>query len=198
MEQEQKNTLQELEEAGSDLPQMLQRNTMRVPEGYFDTLEAAIIAQTTAARAPEVEKGRSLRMWMMLAAASVIVVLGIALLLQQKPEESLAMQFAGMSDQELDAYINEQIASISTEEIYQYLSEEIHTIEASDIMTTQLMDGTDASDHFQESMHEQVYPVGENGLSEPALLDEDMMDEIDDALLQEYLNNAAIFEDMAL
>lgn len=103
-----------------------------------------------------------------------------------------------MSDAELDNYINEQIASLSSDDIYNYLSEEIHSIEASDILSTELVGATDADEHFQEAMHEQVYPSTENGTQGPAILDEELLEDIDDVLLQEYLNNAAIFEDMAL
>jgi hypothetical protein len=198
MEQEQKNTLQELEDAGSNLPEVLQRNTMRVPDGYFDTLEESIMAATIATKAPEVQKGRSLRIWPMLAAASVIVVVGAIIWQRNNAMVSPEMQFAQMSDAELDTYIDEQIASLSSDEIYNYLSEEIHAIEASDILNSDLMDATDAAAHFQESMHEQVYPINEGGQTEPTLLDEELWKDVDDALLQEYLNNAAIFDDMAL
>lgn len=199
MEQEQKNTLQELEDAESTLPELLRRNTMRVPEGYFEGLEDRLFNQVIAAEAPKSQTGKSLRMWMYIsAAASVLIVAGIVFLQRNAANHSLEMQFAKMSDAELDNYINEQIASLSSDDIYNYLSEEIHSIEASDILSTELVGATDADEHFQEAMHEQVYPSTENGTQGPAILDEELMEGIDDVLLQEYLNNAAIFEDMAL
>ncbi|HNM30535.1 MAG TPA: hypothetical protein PKN40_12260 [Chitinophagales bacterium] len=199
METEQKNTLQELEDAGSTLPELLRRNTMRVPEGYFEGLEDRLINQVIAAEAPKSQTGKSLRMWMYIsAAASVLIVAGIVFLQRNTANHSLEMQFAKMSDAELDNYINEQIASLSSDDIYNYLSEEIHSIEASDILSTELVGATDADEHFQEAMHEQVYPSTENGTQGPAILDEELLEDIDDVLLQEYLNNAAIFEDMAL
>lgn len=195
MQTEREHIHNELREAGSKLGDLLQRDTMRTPEGYFESLEAAILAKTVEKDQKGGPRFRILN-YVSAAAAMVLLAIGLWWTTGRDAAQPLHMQLAAMNDAELDAFMDEQLAMISYEELYLYLENDVQSIETNDLFSTELMDETSAGEKMQADLQEQVF-TDAPAVSE-ALLEPHELETIETEELQEYINNELLFEDLGL
>lgn len=186
----------ELKEEGSTLPELLRRDTMRVPDGYFEDLEGAILDQTVNRQSKRTRVIFMRRITIAAAAAVVILFIGIKLFRTEPVTSDLPLALAAMEEAELETYIQTQVDAISYEEIYTYLTNNVQSIEPADLFTSEFVDAGEVSTTMHEELHEQVFT--EVSPDDETILEDRIMDDIDASTIQEFLNNEALFDDWAL
>lgn len=199
---EKENINQEMGSLSDLLNEHMHEDLLQVPEGYFEQLENEILQKTIYALP---KKGRLIRMNAFKYAAAVAAVLMVVFFgikwLGNNSRPTLEVQLANMSDQEIDQYIDEQLALLSYEDLHSYIAENISDIETEMLFTTNFIDDATAEEKITGDVHEQVIQSSEIKsvkVSDGSLLDEELLKQLDDQTLQDYLNDETIFDDFAL
>ncbi len=188
------------------LKSQLNNDTMRVPEGYFESLEQdifnklaneQIVEKTLEKKSPIVKR---LFMLTAVAAAITIAFFGINWLVESNAH-SIGVEFAKMSDAELDTYMTEQIASLSIDDLYGYLNQNVNQLNTEILFNSTYADAQQIDKSITDELHEQVLDadvLNEVVAAPSTVNDEKLLEIIDDELLQEYLNDATLFENLGL
>lgn len=194
MLQEPNHIHEELKAAGSKLDSLLRKDTMRVPDGYFEQLEARLM------EVPDLEKpaGRVFRLkWLSIAAAAMVtIVIGGYFLMRDKTAQPLHMELAEMDSDELDAWYDAQLASISYEELYAYLEEGVSALETSDLFSTDFADTASITHQLHDQIEEQVH-TGTTA-DETKILEDHYIETIGEDAIEMFLHEEFILEDIGL
>lgn len=193
MGNEREHIHRELEQAQSDLHRLLQRDTMRVPNGYLESM------QDTLLRIPEQQKGGSTRRllrWAYAAAAVVVIGLCVKVFWFQRTEQPLHIALAEMDNRELDAYFDAQLAALSYEELYDYLNNSVQAFETNDLFETQFADTADVRQLLYDHIEEQVFTdaVQEEG----KMLEDHMIETVGEEAIDAFINSEFILDDLGL
>lgn len=189
------------------LKQQINPNTLRVPEGYFDALEASIKDRlNTEATADLVKHNkptiiRKLIIVTAIAATVTAIFLSVNLFLQNRTNNVLNIALANMSDNDLDAFMNTQLAALSPDDIYGYLNENIGQVNAVEILNNSFSGNEQIDASITDNLQEQVLDTdvlkavmqSDEGSTEGKLLES-----VDEELLEEYFNNAMLFDHLGL
>ncbi len=178
------------------------RHSMQVPEGYFEDLERNILQKTiysgTAVPEAKIIRIKWTRILLAVAAISAVAYFGLHFLLtnDQRP---LEIRLAEMSGAEIDNFMEEQLAGLSYDDLHNYIADNITQIQTEMLFTTDFIDDASALDKITEDVHDQIlHPEVEQETINGSLLDEELLKQIDDQELQDYLNDATLFDDFAL
>lgn len=188
----------ELEEAGSFLSPATKKD-LEIPAGYFEQLEKEILAKTisTENKKAKVVRMRWVRYAISVAAAAAVVFMGINFINDQK--QSPEIQFAKMSDAELEAYLDKQIASLTADDLHNYIKNNINDIEAVLFAETELIDNESLNNQLNAEINLQILSDEDlNKETEEPLLDKELLDQIDDETIEQLLNDESMFDDFAL
>jgi uncharacterized HAD superfamily protein len=188
------------------LKSQLKNDTMRVPDGYFEHLEQDIFNNLANEQLVEKKLDKKSpivkRLFMLTAVAATITIafFGINWLVKSNAH-NIGVEFAKMSDAELDTYMNEQIASLSIDDLYGYLNQNVSQLNTAVLFNAAFENTHQIDESITGDLHEQVLDADVlNAVveSEPSINDKKLLDAIDDELLQEYLNDATLFENLGL
>ncbi len=198
---EKQNIKRELEELNSILKDMTEKEGLNFPVGYFEQLEADILDKTIYAGKEIKEDKKIIRIsWLKyvsgIAAVFVLVFIGIKLFGDK--DESLEMQLAKMDNKEINNFIDEQIASISSEELQNYLIQNVEDIETELLFETEFISDASVTEKMSEDLNEQILHETLSPETKNNLLDEELLKQLDDQTIQDYLNDAALFEDLGI
>jgi len=193
MREDRKNIASEFTAHQSDLNSLLSKHTLPVPEGYFEQLAESL------ATIPQQQTGRVRNMYLVrfaVAAAAVFLVVYAGIRLFSPEPGTLYTRIAEMDDAELDAFMQEQLEALTYDELIAALDEEIIQVETEDFFATNFSDTAAMTETLHAVIHEQVFvhTVEESQVNK--VLEEHYFDAIEDAELQEYLNNEAFFDDL--
>ena len=116
-----------MEPINDKLDKQLKEQQLLVPEGYFEQLEQDIFKATTGVKQIEITARKQpvivkrLIIVTAVAASIALVYIGVNLFSKDKITR-LGVQFAEMTDTEINNYMDEQIASLSYDDLYGYLN----------------------------------------------------------------------------
>lgn len=189
----------ELNELGSFLSKA-RKEDPEIPAGYFEQLENEILEKTIFGKQ---EKSRIIRITRIKYAASIAAVFAIVFIgirfYHARNDQSLAMQFAKMSDAELDTYLTNQIASISADDLHTYITNNINEIEAGLFAETELIDNETMNSRLNSEVNLQILSDEDlNNENNTPLLDQKLLDQIDEETIEQLLNDESMFDDFAL
>ncbi len=198
---ENQNIKDELQELKSSLKDMPNDEGLNFPIGYFEQLESDILDKTIYAER-EIKKDKRIihLTWLKYVSgiAAVFVLVFIGFKLFGDKTDSLEMQLAKMDKTEIDNFIDEQIASISSEELQNYLLQNVEDIETELLFETDFISDASAAEKISEDVNEQIMQETSSSQKNENLLDEELLKQLDDQTIQDYLNDAALFEDLGL
>lgn len=183
----------EMEQEHSELHQLLQRETMRVPDGYLESLQDSFL------RIPEQQKGgttRRLYFWAYAAAAVVVLGLCVKVFWFPRTEQPLHIALAEMDSQELEAYFDAQLAALSYEELYDYLNNSVQAFETNDLFETQFADTADVRQLLYDHIEEQVFT--DAALEEEKMLEDHMIETVGEEAIDAFINSEFILDDLGL
>ncbi len=201
MSNEREHINKELNELESMLHLPANEEGLNVPIAYFETLENEILNKTVYAEkeVSNAVKLRAIPLWKYIsgiAATGLILYFGLQMF--ASPKESLEMQLAKMNTSELDNFISQQIAAISESELHNYLLDNVNDIETVLLFETEFISDATLEQKTTAEVNAQVLSAEKNSIIKVNLLDENLLDQLDDETLQDYLNNAALFDDLGL
>lgn len=192
-----------MEPINENLNRKLKQNTMRVPDDYFTNLEQSIFEKTIGTEAEQIKKTPVIKRIMIITAIAATVTaiyFGVSFF-GKDSNTKLAIQLAEMSDTELNNYMDDQIAALSYDDLYGYVAQHVDDISTNAIFNSafELPAQSDAS--LTNDLHEQV--LDQDVLNQiidktEINLEPTLMDSIDEEILQEYLNDATLFEHLGL
>jgi hypothetical protein len=192
-----------MEPENDKIRSLLNKDTMRVPESYFKQLEIDLNKQIDSLPLQKSSSNsvvKQLTIILAVAATVTIAFIGINYLFKSN-ESQLGMAFAEMSDGELDAYMNNQIASISADDVYGYFTQNVHQLNTDLLFNSTYSNAEQLDASITNHLHEQVLDNDALNavIEKPITSDDDkLLETIDDELLQEYLNDATLFENLGL
>lgn len=195
-----------MEPINDKLNQQLKEQQLLVPEGYFEQLEQDIFKATTGVKQIEITARKQptlikrLIIVTAVAASIALVYIGVNLFIKDKITR-LGVQFAEMTDAEINNYMDEQIASLSYDDLYGYLNTNVDDLSTDVLFASTYSDAGQIDESITGELHEQVLDQDVmNSIIDqsPIMLDETIMDSIDNELLQEYFNDATLFENLGL
>lgn len=195
-----------MEPINDKLNKQLKEQQLLVPEGYFEQLEQDILKATTGVKQIEITAHKQptlikrLIIVTAVAASIALVYIGINLFSKDKITR-LGVQFAEMTDAEINNYMDEQIASLSYDDLYSYLNTNVDDLSTAVLFASTYSDAGQIDESITGELHEQVLDQDVmNSIIDqsPIMLDETIMDSIDNELLQEYFNDATLFENLGL
>lgn len=195
-----------MEPINDKLDKQLKEQQLLVPEGYFEQLEQDILKSTTGVKQIEITAHKQptlikrLIIVTAVAASIALVYIGINLFSKDKITR-LGVQFAEMTDAEINNYMDEQIASLSYDDLYSYLNTNVDDLSTDVLFASTYSDAGQIDESITGELHEQVLDQDVmNSIIDqsPIMLDETIMDSIDNELLQEYFNDATLFENLGL
>ncbi len=195
-----------MEPINDKLNQQLKEQQLLVPEGYFEQLEQDIFKATTGVKQIEITARKQptlikrLIIVTAVAASIALVYIGVNLFSKDKITR-LGVQFAEMTDAEINNYMDEQIASLSYDDLYGYLNTNVDDLSTDVLFASTYSDAGQIDESITGELHEQVLDQDVmNSIIDqsPIMLDETIMDSIDNELLQEYFNDATLFENLGL
>ncbi|HRH53783.1 MAG TPA: hypothetical protein PLN38_10705 [Chitinophagales bacterium] len=195
-----------MEPINDKLNQQLKEQQLLVPEGYFEQLEQDIFKATTGVKQIEITARKQptlikrLIVVTAMAASIALVYIGVTLLSKDNITR-LGVQFAEMTDAEINNYMDEQIASLSYDDLYGYLNTNVDDLSTDVLFASTYSDAGQIDESITGELHEQVLDqdVMNSVIDQsPIMLDETIMDSIDSELLQEYFNDATLFENLGL
>ena len=97
--------------------------------------------------------------------------------------------------------MDEQIASLSYDDLYGYLNTNVDDLSTDVLFASTYSNAGQIDESITGDLHEQVLDqdVMNSVIDQsPIMLDETIMDSIDNELLQEYFNDATLFENLGL
>lgn len=195
-----------MEPINDKLNQQLKEQQLLVPDGYFEQLEQDIFKATTGVKQIEITARKQptlikrLIIVTAVAASIALVYIGVNLFIKDKITR-LGVQFAEMTDAEINNYMDEQIASLSYDDLYGYLNTNVDDLSTDVLFASTYSDAGQIDESITGELHEQVLDqdVMNSVIDQsPIMLDETIMDSIDNELLQEYFNDATLFENLGL
>jgi len=195
-----------MEPINDKLNQQLKEQQLLVPDGYFEQLEQDIFKATTGVKQIEITARKQptlikrLIVVTAMAASIALVYIGVTLLSKDNITR-LGVQFAEMTDAEINNYMDEQIASLSYDDLYGYLNTNVDDLSTDVLFASTYSDAGQIDESITGELHEQVLDQDVmNSIIDqsPIMLDETIMDSIDNELLQEYFNDATLFENLGL
>lgn len=195
-----------MEPINDKLNQQLKEQQLLVPDGYFEQLEQDIFKATTGVKQIEITARKQptlikrLIVVTAMAASIALVYIGVTLLSKDNITR-LGVQFAEMTDAEINNYMDEQIASLSYDDLYGYLNTYVDDLSTDVLFASTYSDAGQIDESITGELHEQVLDqdVMNSVIDQsPIMLDETIMDSIDNELLQEYFNDATLFENLGL
>lgn len=195
-----------MEPINDKLNQQLKEQQLLVPDGYFEQLEQDIFKATTGVKQIEITARKQptlikrLIIVTAVAASIALVYIGVNLFSKDKITR-LGVQFAEMTDAEINNYMDEQIASLSYDDLYGYLNTYVDDLSTDVLFASTYSDAGQIDESITGELHEQVLDqdVMNSVIDQsPIMLDETIMDSIDNELLQEYFNDATLFENLGL
>lgn len=195
-----------MEPINDKLNQQLKEQQLLVPDGYFEQLEQDIFKATTGVKQIEITARKQptlikrLIVVTAIAASIALVYIGVTLLSKDNITK-LGVQFAEMTDAEINNYMDEQIASLSYDDLYGYLNTNVDDLSTDVLFASTYSDAGQIDESITGELHEQVLDQDVmNSIIDqsPIMLDETIMDSIDNELLQEYFNDATLFENLGL
>jgi len=130
--------------------------------------------------------------------AAVFILVFIGFKIFGDKNESLEIQLAKMDNTEINNFIIDQIASISSEEIQNYLIQNVEDIETELLFQTDFISDASVTEKISEDVNEQIMQKSSSPNKNDNLLDEELLKQLDDQTMQDYLNDAALFEDLGL
>jgi hypothetical protein len=195
-----------MEPINNKLDKQLKEQQLLVPEGYFEQLEQDIFKATTGVKQIEITARKQpiiikrLIIVTAVAASIALVYIGVNLFSKDKITR-LGVQFAEMTDTEINNYMDEQIASLSYDDLYGYLNTNVDDLSTDVLFASTYSNAGQIDESITGDLHEQVLDqdVMNSVIDQsPIMLDEAIMDSIDNELLQEYFNDATLFENLGL
>ena len=195
-----------MEPINDKLDKQLKEQQLLVPEGYFEQLEQDIFRATTGVKQIEITARKQpiiikrLIIVTAVAASIALVYIGVNLFSKDKITR-LGVQFAEMTDTEINNYMDEQIASLSYDDLYGYLNTNVDDLSTDVLFASTYSNAGQIDESITGDLHEQVLDqdVMNSVIDQsPIMLDETIMDSIDNELLQEYFNDATLFENLGL
>ena len=195
-----------MEPINNKLDKQLKEQQLLVPEGYFEQLEQDIFKATTGVKQIEITARKQpiiikrLIIVSAVAASIALVYIGVNLFSKDKITR-LGVQFAEMTDTEINNYMDEQIASLSYDDLYGYLNTNVDDLSTDILFASTYSNAGQIDESITGDLHEQVLDqdVMNSVIDQsPIMLDETIMDSIDNELLQEYFNDATLFENLGL
>lgn len=195
-----------MEPINNKLDKQLKEQQLLVPEGYFEQLEQDIFRATTGVKQIEITARKQpiiikrLIIVSAVAASIALVYIGVNLFSKDKITR-LGVQFAEMTDTEINNYMDEQIASLSYDDLYGYLNTNVDDLSTDVLFASTYSNAGQIDESITGDLHEQVLDqdVMNSVIDQsPIMLDETIMDSIDNELLQEYFNDATLFENLGL
>ena len=195
-----------MEPINDKLDKQLKEQQLRVPEGYFEQLEQDIFKATAGVKQIEITARKQpiiikrLIIVTAVAASIALVYIGVNLFSKDKITR-LGVQFAEMTDTEINNYMDEQIASLSYDDLYGYLNTNVDDLSTDVLFASTYSNAGQIDESITGDLHEQVLDqdVMNSVIDQsPIMLDETIMDSIDNELLQEYFNDATLFENLGL
>ena len=195
-----------MEPINNKLDKQLKEQQLLVPEGYFEQLEQDIFRATTGVKQIEITARKQrvivkrLIIVTAVAASIALVYIGVNLFSKDKITR-LGVQFAEMTDTEINNYMDEQIASLSYDDLYGYLNTNVDDLSTDVLFASTYSNAGQIDESITGDLHEQVLDqdVMNSVIDQsPIMLDETIMDSIDNELLQEYFNDATLFENLGL
>ena len=195
-----------MEPINNKLDKQLKEQQLLVPEGYFEQLEQDIFKATTGVKQIEITARKQpviikrLIIVTAVAASIALVYIGVNLFSKDKITR-LGVQFAEMTDTEINNYMDEQIASLSYDDLYSYLNTNVDDLSTDVLFASTYSNAGQIDESITGDLHEQVLDqdVMNSVIDQsPIMLDETIMDSIDNELLQEYFNDATLFENLGL
>ena len=195
-----------MEPINDKLDKQLKEQQLLVPEGYFEQLEQDIFKATTGVKQIEITARKQpvivkrLIIVTAVAASIALVYIGVNLFSKDKITR-LGVQFAEMTDTEINNYMDEQIASLSYDDLYGYLNTNVDDLSTDILFASTYSNAGQIDESITGDLHEQVLDqdVMNSVIDQsPIMLDETIMDSIDNELLQEYFNDATLFENLGL
>ena len=201
MKNEKQNIKRELEELNSILKDMPDDGGLNFPIGYFEELENDILNKTIYAEKDINNNKKIIRLtWLKyvsgIAAVFVLVFIGVKIF--GNKNDGLEMQLANMNNTEIDNFINKQIASISSEELQNYLIQNVEDIDTELLFETDFISDATVTEKMSEDVNEQIMQETSSPQKNENLLDEELLKQLDDQTIQDYLNDAALFEDLGI
>ncbi len=201
MKNEKLNIKHELQELNSILKDMPENEGLNFPIGYFEQLENDILNKTIYAEKDTNNNKKIIRLsWLKyvsgIAAVFVLVFIGVKIFGDKN--DSLEMQLANMDNREIDNFIDQQLASISEEELHKYLIQNVENIETQLLFETDFISDATVTEKMTEDLNEQIMHEPSSPNTKNNLLDEELLKQLDDQTIQDYLNDAALFEDFGL
>ncbi len=201
MNTEKQNIKNELGELNSILKDMREEEGKNFPIGYFEQLEEDILNKTINAENGTVGDKKIIRLtWLKYVSgiAAVFILVFIGFKIFGDKNESLEIQLAKMDNTEINNFIIDQIASISSEEIQNYLIQNVEDIETELLFQTDFISDASVTEKISEDVNEQIMQKSSSPNKNDNLLDEELLKQLDDQTMQDYLNDAALFEDLGL
>ena len=195
-----------MEPINDKLDKQLKEQQLLVPEGYFEQLEQDIFKATTGVKQIEITARKQpviikrLIIVTAVAASIALVYIGVNLFSKDKITR-LGVQFAEMTDTEINNYMDEQIASLSYDDLYSYLNTNVDDLSTDVLFASTYSNAGQIDESITGDLHEQVLDqdVMNSVIDQsPIMLDNTIMDSIDNELLQEYFNDATLFENLGL
>lgn len=195
-----------MEPINDKLDKQLKEQQLLVPEGYFEQLEQDIFKATTGVKQIEITARKQpviikrLIIVTAVAASIALVYIGVNLFSKDKITR-LGVQFAEMTDTEINNYMDEQIASLSYDDLYGYLNTNVDDLSTDILFASTYSNAGQIDESITGDLHEQVLDqdVMNSVIDQsPIMLDNTIMDSIDNELLQEYFNDATLFENLGL
>lgn len=195
-----------MEPINDKLNKQLKEQQLLVPDGYFEQLEQDIFKATTGVKQIEITARKQpviikrLIIVTAVAASIALVYVGVNIFSKDKITK-LGVQFAEMTDSEINKYMDEQIASLSYDDLYGYLNTNVDDLSTDVLFASTYNDAGQINKSITGDLHEQVLDedVMNSVINQsPIILDETIMDSIDNELLQEYFNDATLFENLGL
>ena len=195
-----------MEPINNKLDKQLKEQQLLVPEGYFEQLEQDIFRATTGVKQIEITARKQpiiikrLIIVSAVAASIALVYIGVNLFSKDKITR-LGVQFAEMTDTEINNYMDEQVASLSYDDLYGYLNTNVDDLSTDILFASTYSNAGQIDESITGDLHEQVLDqdVMNSVIDQsPIMLDETIMDSIDNELLQEYFNDATLFENLGL
>lgn len=188
MRNEKQHIENELQEISPLVKNGLQKHVTKVPEEYFSELERNILSKTIHKKNTKVLTLRKQIFYIVSAAAILSIIFFGVRILQKDGIQTLSFesQLAQLSDTELETYISENVQEIETNLLFEtaYISDE-----ALDEKFTQDVKTPIIQKEIQKN--EGAMPAGNTE-------SENIFEEIDDATLNELLNDESLFEDLGL
>lgn len=188
MQNEKQHIENELQEISPLVKTILQKHVTEVPEEYFSELERNILSKTIHKKYTKALTLRRQILYIVSAAAIFSIIFFGVRILQKDGTQTLSFesQLAQLSDTELETYISENVQEIETDMLFEtaYISDEALDEKFTQDVKTPIM-----QKEIQEK--ENAKPASETE-------SENIFEEIDDATLNELLDDESLFEDLGL